>query len=420
MPNEIMPNGVASVPVTSFAPNGSSAAADRARRLVAAAGGGATDVLAAARALEAAGRRVIHLEVGEPDAPTPPHVVEAGVRALRDGHTRYAPAAGIPELRRAAADALERRGVPADPARVVVGPGARALLFATLLAVVRPGDEVLVPDPGYGVYAATAAFAGGRAVAYAFGTDQRRPLDVEALAALVTARTRVLVLNAPHNPTGATLDGPTLDAVAELARRHDLLVVSDEIYARHVYGDGCLTGDSAAVQPSVAGRPGMAERTVVVDGLSKAYAMTGWRVGYAVLPAALVAPVTALVAQSATCTAPFVQHAGVAALTGPQDAVAAQVAELRRRRDVLVAGLNGIPGVRCAVPCGAFYVFPRVDGGGESAGGVARRLLEEYGVAGVPGGAFGACGEGHVRFAYTAPVEELMAAVEAVRVCVGS
>ncbi len=405
--------------------------ADRARQLGVAGASGATDVLAAARALEAAGRRIVHLEVGEPDAPTPPHIVEAGMRALRDGHTRYGPPAGIPELRAAAADALRARGAPADAARVVVAPGARAVLFTTLLAAVRPGDEVLVPDPGYGTYGAVAEFAGGRAVRYALDAARGFAIDVAAIAARVTPRTRVLVVNAPHNPTGAVADAAAWEAVAELACRHDLLVVSDEIYSRHVYTDardpiapdGIGSDASGAVgHPSIAAAPEMAGRTVVVDGFSKAYAMTGWRLGYGLLPAGLVAPVTALLTQSASCTATFVQHAGVAALTGPQDAVAAQTAEFRRRRDWLVDALNRIDGVACATPGGAFYVFPRVEaalaGTGQTEGTLARRLLDAHGVACVPGTAFGPAGTGHLRFAYTAPFGDLEIAVEALRASV--
>lgn len=391
---------------------------------------GATDVLVAARALEATGRRVIHLEVGEPDAPTSPHVVEAGVRAIRDGLTRYGPPAGIPELRAAIADALQARGVPADPARVLVAPGAKAMLFATLLATVRPSDEVLVPDPGYAAYGAIAEFSGGRAVRYHLAADRDFVVDPDEVAARLTSRTRILVLNAPHNPTGGVLPPEVLAALADLAHRHDLLVISDEIYARHVYpecANACVEaiGSSVhprSVHPSIAALPGMAERTVVVDGFSKAYAMTGWRLGYGALPARLVAPVTALLAHSASCTATFVQYAGVAALTGPQDSVVAQVAELRCRRDWLVAALNAIDGVQCALPHGAFYVFPNVAGAlagpEQDAGVLARRLLHEHGVAVVPGTAFGPGGAGHLRFSYTVPVDDLAVAVNALRACV--
>ena len=395
----------------------------RAAALGAALAGSATDVLTAARALEAAGRHVVHLEVGEPDAPTPPHVVEAGVRALRDGLTRYGPPAGIPELRAAAAAALATRGIPADPARVVVAPGAKAMLFATLLAVVQPGDEVLVPDPGYGAYAAIAEFAGGRAVTYPLRADRDFEADADDVAARITARTRVLVLNAPNNPTGGVLTPATLVALAELVERHALLVMSDEIYARHVY-DAPEREGLAAAHPSIAALPGMAERTVVVDGCSKAYAMTGWRLGYGLLPAHLVAPVTALLAQSATCTATFVQHAGVAALTGPQESVRAQVETLRARRDWLVEALNAIDGVQCALPRGAFYAFPSVAdalaGSGVGADALARQLLCAHGVACVAGGAFGAGGAGHLRFAYTAPLADLETAVAGLDAALGA
>lgn len=402
--------------------------AQRVQRLVA---GGAADVLATAAALEAAGRRIVHLEVGEPDAPTPPHVVEAGIRALRAGLTRYGPPAGIPELRAAVADALRARGVPADPARVVVTTGAKAMIFTALLAAVRPGDDVLVPDPGYPAYEAVAEFAGGRAVRYRMRADRDFAVDADEVADRLTPRTRVLVLNAPHNPTGGVAAPAALGRLAELACRHDLLVLSDEIYARHVYAgtlDGVPNGvpDGSAgggwgAAPSIAALPGMAERTVVVDGFSKAYAMTGWRLGYGLLPGALVRPVTALLANSASCTATFVQHAGVAALTGPQGAVAAQVAELRRRRDWLVAALSAVDGVRCAVPGGAFYVFPSVAGvlagTRHTADTLARRLLAEYGVACVPGAAFGPAGAGHLRLAYTAAPDDLALAVERFRAC---
>ena len=370
----------------------------------------AARVLAAARELEAAGRHIVHLEVGEPDAATPPHVVDAGVRALRDGHTRYAPSAGIPELRAAVAAAARARGVVADADRVVVTPGAKAMLFSVLLATVRPGDEVLVPDPGYPMYAAVAELAGGRAVRYALDAANGFATDADAIAERITPRTRLLVLNAPHNPTGGAPDGATLVRVAELALRHDLLVVSDEIYSRHRYDA------PDAVQPSIAALPGMAERTVLVDGFSKTYAMTGWRLGYGVLPARLVKPVTALVTNSATCTATFVQHAGVAALTGPQDWVARQVASLRERRNWLVGALRQLDGVECALPVGAFYAFPNVaralEGSGRTVASLAHALLHEHGLACLPGSAFGPAGEGHLRLSYAASPSDLHLAVE--------
>jgi aspartate/methionine/tyrosine aminotransferase len=414
-PDTLMPDTLTPDAATPGAPTPGAAG-----RALALGAGGATEVLAAARALEAAGRHVVHLEVGEPDAPTPPHVVEAGVRALRDGLTRYGPPAGIPEFRAAAADALRARGIPAEAARVVVAPGAKAMIFTALLAAVRPGDDVLVPDPGYPAYAAVAEFAGGRAVRYpvrAAGGGQAPTVDADEVAARLTPRARVLVLNAPHNPTGGVLATAALERLAELATARGLLVLSDEIYARHLYADAPAGG--AAGAPSIAALPGMAERTVVVDGLSKTYAMTGWRLGYGLLPAALAAPVTALLANSASCTATFVQHAGVAALTGPQDGVAAQAAEFRRRRDRLVAALDGVDGVSCATPGGAFYVFPDVTGvlarAGLTTEAFARRLLERHGLACVPGTAFGPGGAGHLRLAYTASPGDLALAAERFR-----
>jgi aspartate/methionine/tyrosine aminotransferase len=393
---------------------------------------GAADVLVAAGRLEAAGREIIHLEVGEPDAPTPAHIVEAGVRAMRDGHTRYAPPAGLPLLRAAVADAVAARGVAAGAEQVVVTPGAKAMLFAALLAVVRPGAEVLVPDPGYPAYAAIVRVAGGRAVPYPLAERDGFAVDPAAVAARVTPRTRVLVLNAPENPTGGVAGPAALAELVELAQRHDLLVVADEIYSRLVYpadpsagapndAAAAAAADAAAVHPSVAAVPGMGERTVVVDGFSKAYAMTGWRLGYGVLPRWLVPAVTKLVAESVSCTAAFVQHAGVAALTGPQDAVRAQVAEYARRGRWLAAALDAIDGVRCAAPRGAFYAFPNVAAllarGGVTADGLARTLLEGYGVACVPGTAFGEGGAAHLRLSYAARADDLARAVERLRWC---
>lgn len=405
---------------------------DPARWLAAARPGGprgASDVLVAAARLEAAGRRVVHLEVGEPDAPTPPHIIEAGVRAMRDGHTRYAPPAGLLALRAAIADAHRARGVPAEAERVVVTPGAKAMIFSALLSLVRPGAEVLVPDPGYPAYAAIVRVAGGVPVPYPLAEADGFAVDAEAVAARVTARTRVLVLNAPGNPAGGLAPAAALERLAELALAHDLVVVTDEIYARLVYAAGEVPNDSAAdgagpAHPSVAALAGMADRTVVVDGFSKAYAMTGWRLGYGVLPAWLVPAVTKLVAESVSCTAAFVQHAGVAALTGPQDAVARQVAEYRRRARWLVDALDGIDGVRCAMPGGAFYAFPNVAAvlarGATTVDALARTLLEEHGVACVPGSAFGAGGAAHLRLSYAAAPDDLALAVERLRACVAA
>jgi aspartate/methionine/tyrosine aminotransferase len=382
-----------------------------AKRVTTLSGEGAFDVLVAARRLEAAGRRVVHLEIGEPDGTTPPHVVEAAVRALHDGHTRYVDPAGLPALREAIAAGLAGRGIRATADNVVVVPGAKPMVFYALLALVEPGDEVLVPDPGFPIYPSVVRFAGGAPVRYPLDAAGR--VDVGGLAALIGPRTRALVVNLPGNPTGGVATPDALSAIADLALRHDLAVVSDEVYGRIRY-DGHVD--------SIAGLPGMLERTVVVDSFSKTYAMTGWRLGYGVLPAALVERVAMLVVNGTSCTPPFVQIAGLAALTGPQDAVIAAVARLERRRDWLVDGLNGLPGVRCARPDGAFYAFPDVRKVEERAGlsteQLAARLLEVHGVAVLPGTGFGPGGAGHLRLSFAVPPADLDLALERMRECV--
>src|SRR2546426_368473 len=349
-------------------------------------------VLDAARQLEAAGHQVVHLEIGEPDMPTPPHVVEAGVRALRDGLTRYAVAAGVPELRDAIAHSLATRGVRATAENVVVTPGAKPMLFCAALALIEPGDEVLTPDPGFPIYESVVRFAGGEPVYYPLDEGRDFAPHVQAMAERVTARTRVVILNLPHNPTGAVATAPDLAALAELAQRHDLWVISDEVYGRIRYEGRC---------DSIAALPGMASRTLIVDGFSKTYSMTGWRLGYGVMPAWLSAPMTTLVINNVSCTATFVQYAGLAALTGPQEPVTRMVSGLRAKRDLLVNGLNAIDGVACDTPSGAFYAFPDVRGVLERAGltceTFAERLLAEHHTAVLAGTAFGPGGAGHLR-----------------------
>ncbi|HEX5831412.1 MAG TPA: pyridoxal phosphate-dependent aminotransferase [Gemmatimonadaceae bacterium] len=376
---------------------------------------GPSPIIAAARDLQAQGRDVVRLDIGEPDFPTPPHIVEAGVRALRDGATRYVAPAGIAPLRAALADALRARGVPASPDGVVVTAGARPMLLFALLALVRSGDEVLVPDPGYPAYTSAARLAGGRAVPYPLATrDGAFRVDVEAVRAALSPRTRVLVLNAPHNPTGAVLDDGTLAELAELARRHDLWVVSDEVYAAFAF-DG--------PSRSIAALPGMRARTVMVDSFSKTYAMTGWRLGFGVMPETLAPAVTTLVADSTTCAPAFVQHAGLAALAGPRETVDMMRTEYRRRRDLLVAGLRSVPGVRVARPAGAFYAFADVSTllaaapvTGATAW-LAERLLHAYGLACLPGSAFGARGAGALRFSFASTPDRLNDAVARLARC---
>jgi len=354
-------------------------------------------VLAAARRLEAAGHEVVHLEIGEPDMPTPPHVVEAGVRALRDGRTRYALAAGVPELRDAIARSLAARGVRAGPENVIVTPGAKPMLFCAALALIEPGDQVLTPDPGFPIYESvdeTQAFAP----------------HVEAIAERITPRTRVLIFNLPHNPTGGVAEAEDLTQLAELVRRHDLWVISDEVYGQIRYDGG---------RDSIAALPGMAERTVIVDGFSKGYSMTGWRLGYGVMPPSLAEPMTTLVINNVSCTATFVQYAGLAALTGRQEPVTRMVAGLRAKRDLLVRGLNAIDGVRCATPAGAFYCFPDISGALERTGlsceSFAERLLAEQHVAVLAGTAFGPGGAGHLRLCYATEPAALERALAAIR-----
>ncbi len=384
-----------------------------ASRLIALSGEGAFEVLVAARRLEDAGRHVVHLEIGEPDGATPPHVVEAAVRALHDGHTRYVNPAGLPALRDAIAASLAWRGVRASAESVVVVPGAKPMVFYALLAVLEAGDEVLVPDPGFPIYPSVVRFAGAVPVRYPVDALEGGAVDVERLAALIGPRTRALVVNLPGNPTGGVASTNALQAIAELALRHDLTVISDEVYGRIRY-DGRAD--------SIAALPGMLERTVIVDSFSKSYAMTGWRLGFGVLPAPLVERVTTLVVNGTSCTPPFVQLAGLAALTGPQDAVTAAVARLERRRDWLVDGLNGLPGVRCPRPDGAFYAFPDVRQVEERAGlstrQLAARLLEEHGVAVLPGTDFGPGGAGHLRLSFAVSPANLDLALERMRECV--
>jgi aspartate/methionine/tyrosine aminotransferase len=351
------------------------------------------------------------LEIGEPGGATPLHVVEAGLRALRDGHTRYVDPAGVPALRDAIAASLAWRGVRTRAENVVVVPGAKPMLFYALLSILDPGNEVLVPDPGFPIYESIVRFAGAVPVRYPI--DAARGFDVARVAALVTPRTRALVLNLPANPSGVVATPEDLREIAQLALAHDLTVVSDEVYGRIRY-------DRRA--DSIAALPGMAEHTVIVDSFSKTYSMTGWRLGFGVVPAALVERVIKLVVNGTSCTPPFVQLAGLAALTGSQDCVTAAVGRYERRRDSLVDALNGLPGVHCSPPGGAFYAFPNVrkleERTGLSTEQLTTRLLEVHGVAVLPGTAFGPGGAGHLRLSFASATADLDLALERIRECV--
>jgi aspartate/methionine/tyrosine aminotransferase len=376
--------------------------ADRVHNLTAE---GAYAVLARAQELEAQGREVLHLEIGQPDFGTFAHISERGIQAIRDGQTRYNPPSGVPALRQViAADAGRRRGMVFSPEQVVVGPGAKPGLFFPTLALVGPGDEVIYPDPGFPTYAAMIEIAGGVPVPVPLVEENNFSFDLDAFDERINPRTRLVILNSPANPTGGVIPQGDLEHIAAAAQRFDAWVISDEIYARLAY-------DRRPV-PSIAALSGMPERTVIVDGFSKTYAMTGWRLGFAIMPQALAERVGLLLTHSVGCTATFTQIAGIEAITGPQEMVDGIVDEYQRRRDRIVAGLNAIPGVRCQLPQGAFYVFPNIKSFGLSSSELARRLLDEAGVAVLAGTDFGPYGEGYLRLCYATSMQTIDRAVE--------
>lgn len=367
---------------------------------------GAFEVLARARHLEAQGTHVVHLEIGEPDFATPDNITEAAVAALHAGYTHYTPAGGIMEVRESVAGFVSRRlGVDVAPAEVVLVPGSKNVLHFVLLACIEPGDEVIYPDPGYPIYASLINFVGGVPVPVRLREERAFRMDLDELAALVTPRTRLLILNSPQNPTGGVLTRADIEFIARLAADRDLLVISDEIYSQIIYD---------AEHVSVLSQPGMKERTVLMDGMSKAYAMCGWRLGYGVAPRDLTARMEALMINTSSCAAAFTQMAAVEAFESPESDVAVQrmVDKFRARRDLLVEGLNAMPGVRCQAPQGAFYAFPNIEETGLDERELAEDLLEQAGVALLPGTAFGAAGAGFLRLAYTQSEEDLRTALE--------
>ena len=362
------------------------------------------EVGAKARALEAQGREVIHLEIGEPDFDTPEHVTAAGIEALRAGQTHYAAPEGLAPLREAIAAQVSRtRGIPVSPAEVIVTPGAKPIIFYTLLALAEAGDEVIYPDPGFPIYESMIDFVGAKAVPAPLREENDFRIDVDELCRKVTPRTRLIILNSPENPTGSVLSQRDLEAIATVARQHDLMILSDEIYARILYAGEPL---------SIASFPGLKERTIIMDGFSKIHAMTGWRLGYGVMPEELAQHMRRLMINSNSCTATFTQHAGVEALRGPQEAQTRMVAAFRERRDALVAGLRRIPGITCREPQGAFYVFPNISGYGLSSQDFADYILQRAGVAVVAGTAFGRYGEGYVRISYANSLANIERALE--------
>lgn len=366
----------------------------------------AFEVLVRARALEAQGRSVVHLEIGEPDFDTPGHIIQAGQDALEAGMTHYGPGAGLPELRQAVARYLQKwRGVEVDPSRVVVTPGGKPVMFFAILALINPGDEVLYPDPGFPIYESMARFVGGRPVPMPLREERRFRFDPDEFRSLVTDRTRLIILNSPHNPTGSVLTRSDLEAIADVARERNIVVLSDEIYGRILYSGEHI---------SIATLPGMLDRTIILDGWSKTWAMTGWRLGFGVYPAELIPHVERLVSNSVSCTASFSQQAAIAALEGPQEAVDRMLDEFRERRSMIVKGLNELPGVTCLEPDGAFYAFPNITGTGVSSKVLADRLLQEAGVACLSGTAFGEYGEGYLRFSYANSLENIGIALQRV------
>jgi aspartate/methionine/tyrosine aminotransferase len=371
----------------------------------------AFEVAARARALEAEGRDIVHLEIGEPDFDTPANVRAAAKRALDEGATHYAPFAGVPALREAIAeDATARKGFAVTPDRVFVTVGGKGVMLYAILGLVDPGNEVIVPDPGYPIYESLVRFVGATPVPIPIRMANDLRLDVEELASLITPRTRMIVINSPANPTGGVLTRADLERIAALATEHDLAVLADEIYGRIVY-DG-------TEHVSIASLPGMAERTIVLDGFSKTFAMTGWRLGYAIVPQALVRAYGQLIINSISCAPTFAQIGAVEALRGPQAAVEAMVAEFRVRRDLVVDGLNAIAGIRCLRPSGAFYAFPDVSATGLTGAELADRLLLEAGVCVLPGTAFGGVGTGSIRISYANSRENLGRALERLRALV--
>jgi aspartate aminotransferase len=369
---------------------------------------GAYYMLAKAQALEAAGKNIIHLELGQPDAPTFANVAQAGIRAIQAGHTRYTPSAGMKSLRQALAlDAGKRRGLNFTEDQVIIGPGAKPFLFFPTLALIRPGDEVIYPDPGFPTYKAMIEVAGGVPVPVPLREENDFSFDLDIFDKLVSPRTRMVIINSPSNPTGGVMPKTSLEHIAASAIQHDFWVLSDEIYARLVYDTPAL---------SIAILPGMVERTIICDGFSKTYAMTGWRLGYGIMPAPLAERVELLLTHSIGCTASFTQIAGLEAIQGPQDLVETVVAEYRRRRDVLVEGLNRLPGVHCQKPQGAFYVFPNIKKLGQSSDFIAEYILEQTGVALLPGTSFGQFGEGYLRLCFANSMENIQDALERMQV----
>lgn len=369
---------------------------------------GAYEVLARANQLESAGIEIIHLEIGQPDYATFENVSAAGIKAIQDGKTRYTAPAGIPSLREALAeDAGRRRGIKIHPDEVVVSPGGKPILFFPALALIDPGDEVIYPNPGFPTYEAMIMVAEGVPVAVPLLEENDFSFDLEAFDKLINDRTKLIILNSPSNPTGGVISAADLEHIASQAKRYDCWVLSDEIYARIVY-DGLEA-------PTIAKLPGMKERTIIMDGFSKTFSMTGWRLGFGIMPKELAERMDLLLTHSVGSTAHFTQIAGLEAITGPQDMVDVMVAEYQRRREVIVDGLNNLPGFNCRKPKGAFYAFPNITGTGKGSKELANLILEEAGVALLPGNSFGKFGEGYLRLSYANSIENIQKGLERIK-----
>jgi len=372
----------------------------------------AFDVLTRARALDADGRDIIHLEIGEPDFPTPPHIIEAGKKALDEGWTHYGPTQGFSELREAIAEHVSStRGIKVNPANVCVTPGGKPIIFFPMLALIEPGDEVIYPDPGFPIYRSMIQFLGAKGVPVPLVEERGFSFDLDILRASLTPKTKMLILNSPENPTGGVIPADDVRAIAEMVRELDLMVLSDEIYSRLYY--------TPEAPVSIASLPGMLEKTIILDGFSKTYAMTGWRLGYGVMPEWLVEGVNKLMVNSNSCAASFTQRAGIAALNGPQTEVDHMVEQFRQRRLAFCAALNEIPGFSCRLPAGAFYAFANVKGTRLPSKDLADLLLEEAGVACLNGGSFGAHGEGYLRFSFANSIENLLEAAKRIKAIAG-
>ncbi len=367
----------------------------------------AFEVLVRARALEAQGRNVIHLEIGEPDFPTPQHIVDAAKTALDDGWTHYGPTQGQPDLREAIAQSVSQsRGIQVDGSNVAVVPGGKPIIFFPLMALLEPGDEVIYPNPSFPIYESMINYTGATPVPIPLVEDRGFSFDLDLFRAKLSPRTKLVILNSPANPTGGVIPEEDIRALAAMLAPLDVMVLSDEIYSRMSYSRPAV---------SIASMPGMLDKTIILDGFSKTYAMTGWRIGYGVMPGWMVEAVNQLMVNSNSCTASFTQRAALAAITGPQEPSERMIAEFRRRRDAFVEALNTLPGFHCPVPEGAFYAFPNITGTGLKSKDLADRLLSSAGVAALSGTAFGAFGEGYLRFSYANSLENLLEAVERIR-----